>query len=117
MPAESYAVANKRLAWETIPPLLDRASPHRTSHLRDPVGPQIHLASESFIDEVAAAVNADPIEFRLRYIKEPSDIAVIKATAEKPTGTRGLRHAGTRQELTYPAGVSLMLSATGPALR
>ena len=83
VPAESYAVANKRLAWETIPPLLDRASPLRTSHLRDPVGPQIHFASESFIDEVAAAVNADPIEFRLRHITEPRDIAVIKAAAEK----------------------------------
>jgi nicotinate dehydrogenase subunit B len=83
VPAESYPVANKRLAWETIPPLLDRASPLRTSHLRDPVGPQIHFASESFIDEVAAAVNADPIEFRLRHIKEPRDIAVIKAAAQK----------------------------------
>ena len=83
VPAESYAVANKRLAWETIPPLLDRASPLRTSHLRDPVGPQIHFASESFIDEVAASVNADPIEFRLRHIKEPRDIAVIKAVADK----------------------------------
>jgi len=57
-------------------------SPLRTAHLRDPVGPQIHFASESFIDEVAAAVNADPIEFRLRHIKEPRDIAVIKAAAE-----------------------------------
>jgi nicotinate dehydrogenase subunit B len=83
VPAESYAIANKRLAWETIPPLLDRSSPLRTSHLRDPVGPQIHFASESFIDEVAAAVNADPIEFRLRYVKEPRDIAVIKAAAQK----------------------------------
>jgi nicotinate dehydrogenase subunit B len=83
VPAESYEMANKRLIWETIPPLLDRASPLRTSHLRDPVGPQIHFASESFIDEVAAAVNADPIEFRLRYIKEPRDVAVIKAAVEK----------------------------------
>jgi nicotinate dehydrogenase subunit B len=83
VPAESYAVANKRLAWETIPPLLDRASPLRSSHLRDPVGPQIHFASESFIDEVASAVSADPIEFRLRYTKEPRDVAVIKAAAEK----------------------------------
>jgi len=82
VPAESYAFDNKRLAWETIPPLLDRSSPLRTSHLRDPVGPQIHFASESFIDEVAAAVNADPIEFRLRHIKEPRDVAVIKAAAE-----------------------------------
>ena len=83
VPAESYAFDNKRMAWETIPPLLDRASPLRSAHLRDPVGPQIHFASESFIDEVAAAVNADPIEVRLRYIKEPRDVAVIKAAADK----------------------------------
>jgi nicotinate dehydrogenase subunit B len=83
VPAESYAIENKRLAWETIAPLLERASPLRSSHLRDPVGPQIHFASESFIDEVAAAANADPIEFRLRYIREPRDVAVIKAAAEK----------------------------------
>jgi CO/xanthine dehydrogenase Mo-binding subunit len=83
VPAESYAFPNKRVGWETIPPLLERASPLRTSHLRDPVGPQIHFASESFIDEVAAAVNADPIEFRLRYIQDARDIALLKAVAEK----------------------------------
>jgi nicotinate dehydrogenase subunit B len=83
VPAESYAFDNKKLSWETIAPLLDRSSPLRTSHLRDPVGPQIHFASESFIDEVAAAVGADAIEFRLRHIKEPRDVAVIKAAAAK----------------------------------
>jgi len=83
IPAESYDFANKRTAWETIPPLLDRASPLRSSHLRDPVGPQIHFASESFMDEVAAALNVDAVEFRLRYVKDPRDAAVIKAAAEK----------------------------------
>ena len=83
IPAESYEFANKRTAWEVIPALLDRASPLRTSHLRDPVGPQIHFASESFMDEVAAALNMDAIEFRLRYVRDPRDIAVIKAAAEK----------------------------------
>ena len=83
IPAESYAFENKRAGWETIPPLLDRSSPLRTSHLRDPVGPQIHFASESFIDEVAAALNVDPIEFRLRHVKDPRDIALLKAVAEK----------------------------------
>jgi nicotinate dehydrogenase subunit B len=83
IPAESYAFANKRTAWETIPPLLDRASPLRNSHMRDPVGPQIHFASESFMDEVAAALNMDAVEFRLRYVKDPRDVAVIKAAAEK----------------------------------
>jgi CO/xanthine dehydrogenase Mo-binding subunit len=83
VPAESYEFANKRLAWETIAPLLERASPLRSSHLRDPVGPQIHFASESFMDEVAAALNQDPVQFRLAHVKEPRDLAVIKAAAEK----------------------------------
>jgi nicotinate dehydrogenase subunit B len=96
VPAESYAFENKRAGWETIPPLLDRSSPLRTSHLRDPVGPQIHFASESFIDEVAAALDVDALEFRLRHVKEPRDIALLKAVAEKsgwqsrPSPRRGL---------------------------
>src|SRR5260370_37257917 len=83
VPAESYEFANKRLAWETIPPLLDRASPLRSSHLRDPVGPQIHFASESFMDEVAAALHLGPIEVRLRRPKGPRDVAAIQAPAAK----------------------------------
>jgi nicotinate dehydrogenase subunit B len=83
VPAESYQFPNKRLAWETIAPLLDRASPLRSSHLRDPVGPQIHFASESFMDEVAAALDQDPVQFRLAHVKDARDTAVIKGAAEK----------------------------------
>ncbi len=83
VPEESYGFANKRTAWETIPALLDRTSPLRSAHMRDPVGPQIQFASESFMDEVAAALNVDPVEFRLRYVRDARDIAVIKAAAEK----------------------------------
>jgi nicotinate dehydrogenase subunit B len=83
VPAESYEFANKRTSWQTIAPLLDRSSPLRSSHLRDPVGPQIHFASESFMDEVAAATNQDPIEFRLKYTEDARDITLIKAAAEK----------------------------------
>src|SRR5260370_10122752 len=45
VPAESYEFANKRMAWETIAPLLARSSPLPSPHLRDPVGPQIHFAT------------------------------------------------------------------------
>jgi CO/xanthine dehydrogenase Mo-binding subunit len=83
VPAESYAFDNKLVAWETIAPLLERASPLRSAHLRDPVGPQIQFASESFMDEIAFALGADPVEFRLRHVKDPRDIAVIRAAAEK----------------------------------
>jgi CO/xanthine dehydrogenase Mo-binding subunit len=83
VPAESYGFDNKLLGWETIPQFVDHCSPLRTSHLRDPVGPEIHFGSEQFIDEVARAAGADPVAFRLRYLTEPRHAAVVKAVAEK----------------------------------
>jgi nicotinate dehydrogenase subunit B len=82
-PAESYEFGAKRLAWEVIPPLLDRYSPLRTGHMRDPMGPEVHFGSEQFIDELAAAAGEDPVAFRLKYIARPRDAAVVKAAAEK----------------------------------
>src|SRR3989475_12482887 len=39
--------------------------------LRDPLGPETHFASESFIDEIAHAAGVDPVAFRLKYVKDP----------------------------------------------
>ena len=83
LPENAYTFENRRLGWETIAALLPGASPLRTSHMRDPLGPQVTFASESFIDEVAFAVGADPVEFRLKYLTEPRDRAAIQAAAEK----------------------------------
>ncbi len=83
VPEESYGFPAKRKAFEVVAPLVDRSSPVRTSHLRDPVGPQIHFASESFIDELAFSLKMDPVEFRLKNLKDPRDLAVVKAAAEK----------------------------------
>ena len=84
VPAESYGFENKLLAWETIPPLVESGcSPLRTSHLRDPVGPEIHFGSEQFIDELAHAAGEDPVAFRLKYLTNPRHQAVVKAAAEK----------------------------------
>jgi len=84
VPAESYGFENKLLAWETIPPLVaEGCSPLRTSHLRDPVGPEIHFGSEQFIDELAHAAGEDPVAFRLKYLTNPRHQAVVKAVAEK----------------------------------
>ncbi|MGZ5165020.1 MAG: xanthine dehydrogenase family protein molybdopterin-binding subunit, partial [Burkholderiales bacterium] len=82
-PTESYSFASRRKASETIAPLLDRASPLRTSHMRDPSGTQIHFAVESFMDELALATNTDPVAFRLRYLSDARDIALIEAAVEK----------------------------------
>lgn len=82
VPAESYSFA-KRKTSDTIAPLVERASPLRSTHFRDPGGPQIHFASESFMDELALATNTDAVEFRLKYLSNPRDLAVVRAAAEK----------------------------------
>ena len=49
--------------------------------MRDPNGPQSTFASEQFVDEVAAALKMDSIEFRLGYLepaKAARDINVIE---------------------------------------
>jgi len=82
IPVASYTFDHARLGWDIIPPLMDRASPLRTTHLRDPFGPPILFGSESFMDEVAAATNTDPVDFRLQYLKEPRDLNAVRIAAE-----------------------------------
>jgi CO/xanthine dehydrogenase Mo-binding subunit len=60
--------------------------------LRDPNGPQVTFAGESFIDELAAAAKADPVAFRLRLLtastgddnqfRRARSIAAVRAMAE-----------------------------------
>jgi nicotinate dehydrogenase subunit B len=83
VPSESYGFDNKLLGWEVVPDLIASASPLRTSHMRDPVGLQIHFASEQFIDELAYGTGEDAMAFRLKYLKAPRDHAVLKAAAAK----------------------------------
>ena len=82
-PEDNYGFASRRLGWEAIAPLLNRSSPLRTAHLRDPVGPDIHFGSEQFIDELAVATGEDAVAFRLKYASKPRAAAAIKAAAEK----------------------------------
>lgn len=82
IPIASYTFAHQRRGWETVPPLMARASPMRTTHLRDPYGPPILFGSESFMDEVAAATDTDPVDLRLRYLTHPRDRDAVRIAAE-----------------------------------
>ena len=81
--AESYRFANMRKVSHTVDWDRSLRTGLRTAHLRDPDGMSTCFASESFIDELAFATKTDPVEFRLRYLTAPRDIAVVKAAAEK----------------------------------
>ena len=93
-PAESYRFDNKRYSWDALPPLRKQASPLRTAHFRDPYGPEVHFASESFIDELAYASGEDPLAFRLARITDERDAAVLEAAAEL---ARWEPHTGPRK--------------------
>jgi len=41
------------------------------------------FAMEAFVDELAAAARQDPLAFRLKYLKNPRAIAVLKAAAQQ----------------------------------
>ena len=53
----------------------------RTGWLRSPAQFQQTFAMESFIDELASAAGVDPVEFRLRYIKDPRLADVLSTAA------------------------------------
>jgi nicotinate dehydrogenase subunit B len=92
VPSDMYAIPNRRMIAEVVSLPLIWETPLRTGNLRDPNGPQVTFAGESFIDELAAAAEADPLQFRLKLLnasttddsgfKRARSIAVVKAAAE-----------------------------------
>jgi CO/xanthine dehydrogenase Mo-binding subunit len=71
-------------------------SPLRTSALRTLGGYANVFAAESFADELAAAAGADPVEFRLRHVKDPRARAVIEAAAQRAGWQPGAKGDGTK---------------------
>src|SRR5262245_47944539 len=56
-------------------------APLRAAPIRSPGKPANCFAVESFVDELAAAARLDPIEFRLRGLKNPRGIEAIRRMA------------------------------------
>src|SRR2546428_7897930 len=91
-PSDMYVIPNRRNATQVVSLPLVWETPLRTGNLRDPNGPQSTFAAESFIDELAAAAKADPVEFRMRLLtgstaddnafKRVRSIAAVKAAAQ-----------------------------------
>jgi nicotinate dehydrogenase subunit B len=91
-PNEMYAIPNRRMSQSVVGLPMIWETPLRTGNLRDPNGPQSTFASESFIDEMAAAANTDPVEFRMKLLtasttddtgfKRARSIATVKAAAD-----------------------------------
>jgi CO/xanthine dehydrogenase Mo-binding subunit len=70
--------------------------PVRVSSLRALGGTANVFAIESFMDELAAAAGVDPLEFRLRHLKDPRARAVLETVAAKAGWRKGEKGDGVR---------------------
>ncbi|PYN91352.1 MAG: xanthine dehydrogenase family protein molybdopterin-binding subunit [Candidatus Rokuibacteriota bacterium] len=71
-----YEIDNERVVIHWLADM-----PLRVSALRGLGAPQNTFANESFIDELAAVAGADPVDFRLRHLRDQRAIDVVRAAA------------------------------------
>jgi nicotinate dehydrogenase subunit B len=81
---QMYAFENQKCAAPLIPWVQPDETPLRTGYLRAPGDLARCFASESFIDEIAADLRVDPVQFRLRYLSNDQRAidALIAATKQ-----------------------------------
>ena len=112
-----YAFRDRRLVKHLV-----RDMPLRTSSLRTLGAYANVFAIESFMDELAEAAGADPVEFRLRHLTDPRAKAVLQAAADRfgwsrpaPAGHgRGIGFARYKNAKTW-AAVAVELAVTDAA--
>lgn len=77
-PSAMYGIPHQRATARVVALPLVWETPLRTGNLRDPNGPQVTFAYESFIDELAARAKVDPVQFRLDLIERSTEDAVFR---------------------------------------
>jgi nicotinate dehydrogenase subunit B len=77
-PSVMYAIPNRRTSTRVVALPMIWETPLRTGNLRDPNGPQVTFAFESFIDELAAVAKADPVQFRLDMLENAQEDGVYR---------------------------------------
>lgn len=81
---EIYGIPNQKIVAEHIDWHFPEPIPLRTSNLRAPGQLARCFASESLMDEIAADLRADPVEFRQRHLTENKrGSECLKAAADK----------------------------------
>jgi nicotinate dehydrogenase subunit B len=81
-------------------------TPFRPSWIRTPGRMQNTFANECFIDELAAAAGADPLEFRIRHLKDARGHDALERLRKLASWTPRTKPTGGSEELAKGRGVS-----------
>ncbi len=107
----AYNFENRKAVVSGIPWIMS-ANPLRTCNLRAPYSQARAFATESQMDEMAAAANADPLEFRLRHLSGPDSKRVTDVLRAVTTKAQWQPHPSHQQPSSgnVVAGRGLALS-------
>jgi CO/xanthine dehydrogenase Mo-binding subunit len=108
----NYSIPNQVVRAHWLPGL-----PLRIASMRSLGGAANTFANESFMDELAAAAQMDPLEFRLGHLEDPRARQVVKSAAERsgwtsplpPGEGRGIAFAQYENDQAYVATVAHVL--------
>ena len=115
--APPYRIPHQRLTFEPS------VSPLAQGSYRALAATANNFARESHLDELAAAVGADPVEYRLRHLDDERLAAVLRAAAEHigweagagvtSAGVTGAGEAGAGVTSAEAAGIALGMEKGG----
>jgi nicotinate dehydrogenase subunit B len=99
-----YDYENLRVVAHDMPPIV------RAAWLRGVSALPNTFAHESYIDELATEAGVDPIEYRLRYLKDPRAVDLVKAVTERAGWTpRPVRQEASQGDIARGRGFAYAL--------
>ena len=104
-----YNFASMRIQSKTIPWMFAEPMPLRTASLRSPGEPPRMFATESFVDELAAEVRMDAVQFRLENLKSDKRVAEALNTVAAKSGwiTRASPALASNEKILRGRGVAI----------
>ncbi len=114
--AQLYDIPNQKVVASYVPWPQDDPTPLRTNPLRSPGEPAGWFASESFVDEMAAALGVDAFRFRARQLTGNQRAAeLLQATVER-SGWKERPSPSPNKDQQKSAGRGVALIARGNTL-
>jgi nicotinate dehydrogenase subunit B len=99
--ALGYTLANVKTVAHRL-----ETTPFKPSWIRTPGRLQNTFANEAFIDEVASAAGVDPLDYRLRYLKDPRGIELLDRLAKLAKWDKQAPKPGASGDIVTGRGLS-----------